>query len=218
MVDAVAFDFGGVLVHSLVPTMQVLAERHGVEVGTILEVLMGPQTHDTEHPWHRAERGDLAVEDIQEALGSYADQHGVALHGDEIELIMSRSEFPVSAPVLDRILRLRAEGYRTALVTNAFKEFRPTLEGLVDLPALFDVTLDSSEIGVRKPSPRLFEILRERLGIDQPSRIVLLDDFVGNIEGARAAGLRAIQVTDTATALAELDELLGWSADPGGAP
>ena len=67
--------------------------------------------------------------------------------------------------LLARITSLRDEGYRTALVTNSFREFRQTLEELLDLPQLFDVVVDSSQVGARKPSARLFEILLDRLPI-----------------------------------------------------
>ena len=207
VVDAVAFDFGGVLIHALVPAIHVQAERHAVEPAAMLEVLMGDPHIDTDHPWHRAERGELDTTEIQGQLDPYAAAQGVTLHGDEIDVILGPKDYGLQDLLLARITSLRAEGYRTALVTNSFREFRPTLEELLDLPKLFDVVVDSSQVGARKPSARLFEILLDRL--DLPAdRVLFLDDFAGNIAGARAAGLRTIHVTDVQAALAELDAVL----------
>lgn len=207
VVDAIAFDFGGVLIHALVPAIHAQAERHDVEPAAMLEVLMGDPHVDTDHPWHRAERGELDTTEIQGQLDPYATAQGVTLHGDEIDVILGPKDYGVQDVLIARITALRAEGYRTALVTNSFREFRPTLEELLDLPKLFDVVVDSSQVGARKPSARLFEIVLDRL--DLPAdRVLFLDDFAGNIAGAQAAGLRTIHVTDVHAALAELDAVL----------
>ena len=101
---------------------------------------------------------------------------------------------------------MRAEGYRTALLTNSVQEFRPTLEHQVDM-SLFDAVVDSSFEGCRKPEPAIYDRTTERLGV-APERIVFLDDFGPNVEGARAAGWTAIHVTSAEQALADLDEVL----------
>jgi epoxide hydrolase-like predicted phosphatase len=208
VVDVVAFDFGGVVIHALVPAIAAMAERRGIPVERMLHVLMGDPTVDTDHPWHRAERGELPVAAIQAELGAYATDHGVVLDGDEIDVLMAPPSYGLQEQVLERALDLRARGYRTALVTNSFQEFRPTLESLLDLEGHFDVVIDSSAVGARKPSPEVFEILLRELGDPEPSRVVFLDDFAGNIAGAEAAGLRTIHVVDVAVALFELEELL----------
>lgn len=68
---AVVFDFGGVMITPITVGIASLAARHGTDVRVMLEVLIGPdETGD--HPWHRAERGELAVADIQVALAEHA--------------------------------------------------------------------------------------------------------------------------------------------------
>ncbi len=59
--------------------------------------------------------------------------------------------------VIDRISSLRAEGYTIGLLTNSFKEFRGFIESRIDI-ALFDVVVDSSEVGCRKPEPEIYEL------------------------------------------------------------
>ncbi len=183
-----AFDFGGVLIHALVPAIHRLAERMALPASTLLHVLMGDPHRDSDHPWHRAERGELAVAEIQSLLAPHAAARGVVLGGTEIDDILSPA-IDVNDRVVARVIALRAEGYQTALVTNSFREFRPTLEDMFDLGALFDVVVDSSEIGARKPSPDVYRILIERLGRPRPERVVFLDDFAGNVAGRAPPGL-----------------------------
>lgn len=204
--DAVVFDFGGVLIRPITNKISVLADRAGVEVEELVEILMGPLGQSTDHhPWHRAERGEIGVDDLQSRVAPYADARGVELHGDEIAFLFE-IDFTVIRPVIDRLGGLRADGYRTALLTNSFQSFRETLEELVDMTQ-FDAVVDSSEVGHRKPERAIYELTASRLGVEA-SRIIFLDDFGPNVAGARAAGWSAIHVTDPIAALAELDRAL----------
>jgi putative hydrolase of the HAD superfamily len=119
--------------------------------------------------------------------------------------------FRVHDDVVERIVELRAEGITTALLTNSFKEFRAHIESHVDF-GIFDLVIDSSEVGCRKPEPEIYELTTERLGI-APERILYLDDFLANVEGARGAGWDAIHVTGPEQALAALDLALGSAPD-----
>ena len=79
---------------------------------------------------------------------------------------------------------------------------------LVPVDELFDVVVDSSAVGMRKPNPAIFHHALELLGGVPPSEAVFLDDSPGNVAGARRAGLHAIHVDELDDALAELDALL----------
>ena len=108
----------------------------------------------------------------------------------------------------DAARRLRKDGYRTAVVTNNVREFSHGWRGLVPVEELFDVAVDSSDCGLRKPNPAVFHHTLELLGGVAPNRAVFLDDSPGNVDGARRAGLHAIHVEDPDAALAALDALL----------
>ncbi len=204
--DAVVFDFGGVIISPITGKVEALASSRDMELSALLHVLLGPMDVSTpDHPWHQAERGELAVADLQDGVAPYAAEHGLELQGDEMEYLFNL-EYTFNEPVLERIAALRDEGYRTALLTNSVREFRPTLESQVDM-SLFDVVVDSSAEGCRKPEPAIYERTTGKLGVS-PERIVFLDDFGPNVEGARAAGWTAIHVTSAQQALAELDEVL----------
>jgi epoxide hydrolase-like predicted phosphatase len=92
-------------------------------------------------------------------------------------------------------------------------EFRDLWRPLLPLDELFDVVIDSSEVGVRKPDPRIYHLTLEHLGGLAPERALFLDDFVGNVEAARALGMHGIVVgPDHEPAMAELRALLDLPA------
>jgi epoxide hydrolase-like predicted phosphatase len=202
---AVVFDFGGVVITPITDRIETIAARHGTDVRTMLEVLLGPR-ETGDHPWHRAERGELAVAEIQSLLGPWADEVGLELHGDEMDVLMDASLYDVNSVVTDRIRSLRDEGYVTALLTNTFAEFRPTLERDLDL-SMFDAVVESYAVGARKPEPGIYEATVAALGVAH-DEIVFLDDFEQNLATAAELGWTTILVRDVADAVAELDAVL----------
>ena len=205
-VRAVVLDFGGVLISPITTLIAEVAAWHDVSMVEMLDVLMGPRESSTsDHPWHRAERGELAIAELQREVSPFASAAGLTLRGDEYDRLLC-GEFTVHAEIIDRIVRLRDEGYRLGLLTNSFIEFRDHIESHIDF-ALFDVVVDSSEVGHRKPEPAIYELTTSMLGVPA-SEILYLDDFAANIEGAKAAGWRTIHVVDVESALADLDRAL----------
>ncbi len=205
-VSSVVFDFGGVLITPITTLIDEIAKRHGVSMVHMLEVLMGPRAFSTpDHPWHRCERGEIPMTSMQYDVEPYAERAGVKLRGDEYERLL-RGDFEMHDEVIDRISSLRAEGYTIGLLTNSFKEFRDIIESRIDF-ALFDVVVDSSEVGCRKPEPEIYELTTQRLGGDASS-VLYIDDFLANVEGADRAGWSTIHLTDVTSALVELDRRL----------
>ena len=74
--------------------------------------------------------------------------------------------------------------------------------------ALFDVVVESSVVGVRKPEPEFYEIACRLLEVEPPE-CVFLDDLGVNLKPARAMGMTTIKVEVPDVALAELERVLG---------
>lgn len=202
---AVVFDFGGVLITSITNQIGVIAARHDVSVPTMVEILLGP--HESgDHPWHRAERGELAVADIQAQLGPWAARHGVTLHGDELDAVMAPGHYTVITEMLDKAAALKDAGVITGLLTNTFAEFQPTMQR--DIPFRhFTHVVESFAVGARKPERAIYDITQERVGV-APHELLYLDDFVQNVAMAREVGWQVIHVTDPLAALAQIDAYL----------
>ena len=205
-ISAIVFDFGGVIITPITNKLQVLADREGVELLTMLELLMGPRHESTDHPWHRSERGEIWVHEVQDLLGPWAEASGVALAGDEIDVLMDGMTYSYVDSSLAKIAELAAGPMSLGLLTNLNLDFRPTLEAEFDL-SQFDAVIDSAVEGTRKPEPQIYSLVEKRLGVDG-SQIVYLDDFDHNLGPAKARGWTTVHVTDPDTAMVELTSLL----------
>ena len=77
---------------------------------------------------------------------------------------------------------------------------------------LFDLVVESSKEGIRKPNPRIYERACERLQVE-PREVVYLDDLGINLKPARALGMTTIKVVSEAQAIDELGQVLGFTFD-----
>ena len=202
-IQAVLFDFSGVLTTSPWPALRASADGD-------LDFLVGPYHEDTDHPWHRLERGEITIEEWLTAIQAAAVEQGRTLDLSPMQSLLS--DLTVHDDVITHITALRADGYRTALVTNNVREGSSTWRAMIPVDDLFDVVVDSSSVGMRKPDPAIYTHTLDLLGGTAPERAVFLDDVEGNLVGARLAGLHTILVDDPpGPALLELDLLLGRS-------
>ena len=207
-IQAVLLDFGGVFTDSPFAVFEQAAEELGASPDEVLQIVFGPYDRDTDHPWHRLERGEIPLRVAREEIMALAARKGLEIEPLEILARMSTGG-GARTTLVERTRRLRGEGLRTALVTNNVVEFREGWRSLIPVGELFDLVVDSSEVGVRKPDPAIFELALERVGGIAPQRAVFLDDFQGNIDAARRLGIHAVLVdADPAPALVELDRLL----------
>jgi putative hydrolase of the HAD superfamily len=206
--EAALFDFGGVFTDSPFAAARTLGTRLGADPSRVLELVFGPYDADTDHPWHRLERGELSLAAAREAILELGRLEGVEADPFQVFQLMSGSHGAREA-VVDRVRRLRGAGVRTALVTNNVGEFRERWRQLVPVDELFELVVDSSEVGVRKPDPAIFRLALDGLDGVAPERTIFLDDWQGNVAAANALGIRGLWVEeDPSGALAELDRIL----------
>lgn len=204
-IDAVLFDLHGVLTSSPWATLASVGTGAGRTQEEVLAVMLGDYATDDDHPWHRLERGEIGIGEYLPAVLELGVAAGVELDFTRLRGFSER--IIVHDEVVDRARSLRADGYRTAIVTNNIRE-GSGWRTLLPVDELFDVVVDSCEVGVRKPNPAIYAIALDRLGGVEPERAVFLDDAPGNVAGARRAGLHALLVEAVPDALRELDELL----------
>lgn len=200
------FDFTGVLTSSPFDGLAAYEREAGFAPGQLADLLLGDYASDGDHPWHRLERGEVAFADYVTEFVRSTTEAGLAV--DFAALLKRFADFTVHHEVVEAARRLRQQGVRTALVTNNVREFAHRWRDLLAVDELFDQVVESWAVGMRKPDTRIYLLALDRLGGVAPEQAVMLDDAVGNVAGARAAGLHAIHVRDPAVALAELDALL----------
>ncbi|CAN5825463.1 HAD-IA family hydrolase [soil metagenome] len=206
-IDAVLFDFAGVMTTSPFEASGAIGAAAGVAPELVLELMLGPYHEDTDHPWHRLERGEIPLSEYGLAVAAEARAAGLDLDFASLRTLFG--DLAIRDDVVGRVTELRADGYATALITNNVREAAGQWRRMLALDDLFDVVVDSSAVGMRKPDPRIYLHALALLDGVAPDRAVFLDDAPGKVEGARRAGLHAIHVEDPVVALAELDVLLG---------
>ena len=208
-IETVLFDFGGVFTVSPFSAFDEIGQKLGAKPGQIREIMFGSYHEDGDHPWHRVERGEISLESCrQEILDIARQQHDIQLDIYEIFAAMPR-DGGIRNVLVDRVSSLKQQGFRRAIITNNVKEFSDGWRSLLPVDELFELVVDSCEVGLRKPDPAIFELTLERMGISDPATTVFLDDFAGNIEAAKALGMRTVHVgEDIEQAIAELDRLL----------
>jgi len=208
-IEAVLFDFGGVYTASPFGIFVEAAAELGAEPERVLGLVFGPYDRDTDHPWHRLERGELPLLEARKEIIARASAEGLEFDPLVILARMATSGGGAREAVVAATRRVRARGLRTALVTNNAREFAAGWRSLLPLDELFDAVIDSSEVGVRKPDPAIFDLALREIGGVAPDRAVFLDDFHGNVEAARRLGMHGVLVEDDpSSALVELDRLL----------
>jgi epoxide hydrolase-like predicted phosphatase len=209
--DAIVFDFGGVFVDSPFTAVQAAAADLGVAPAVMLDTVFGPYDQDTDHAWHRLERGEITLDDARAQIIAASLDAGLP-ELDPVALLMALGGGDIRVQMVEFCRSMRARGVATALLTNNAREFAAFWRPLLPLDELFDDVVDSSEVGMRKPDPRIFELSLQRLGVTA-GRTAFVDDAPGNVEGARRAGLQAVligpQPADEPAAIAALQALAG---------
>jgi putative hydrolase of the HAD superfamily len=208
-IEAVLFDFGGVFTSSPFVALREAAAGFGVPPEVVLATVFGDYDQDTDHPWHQLERGELTAQRAMAAIGELAQQSGYTI--DPIAVLGGSvgSGDVVRHDVVQLAREIKARGLKTAVVTNNIKELSSKWRALLPLDEVFDIVVDSSEEGIRKPDERIYRLALERLGGVAPDRAVFLDDAPGNVAAARALGMHAILVgIDHLAAVDELRSLV----------
>lgn len=216
-IEAVLFDYGGVFTVSPFTAVTALAERLDVPGPALLEIIFGPYDLDTDHPWHRLERGELRIDEAREEILALGRSRGSEVDLFEFFAAIGSIANGVVEPMVECARRLKGAGYRTAIVTNNVAEFAEYWRRTLPLDELFDTVVDSSQVGMRKPNPKIYSFALECLGNVAPNRAVFLDDFHGNVTAATALGMHGILVeADPTEAIDTLERLLLAAGDATG--
>lgn len=208
VIDAVFFDFGGVILTSPFEEFTSYEVRVGLPPDAIRNV---NSSNPDDNAWARFERSELTVEQFIEQFEAEACALGYSIDARDV-LACLRGEL---RPRMVEAVRRCSTRWTTALLTNNVVSMRVddhTTDGarMGDVVSLFDVVVESSVIGIRKPEVEFYIRACELAEVD-PNNVVFLDDLGVNLKPARALGMTTIKVTDPDVALRELEQILGTS-------
>jgi len=209
-IKAVLFDFGGVFTVSPFGAVESLAKEKQIELDLFADIFFGPYHEDTQHPWHRLERGEISLEACREEILQLGQQH--SLETDLWDLLMRMAEHNggkvINQEIVDLLVHVKQQGYQTAIVTNNVKEFQSAWQEMIPMDQV-DLVVDSCDVGVRKPSAEIYHLTLQKLGGLPPGQSVFLDDVEANVQAARAVGIQGIHVTpEPAQTVRALQDLL----------
>jgi putative hydrolase of the HAD superfamily len=208
---AVIFDLGGVVFPSPFDAFSAYEREHGLPDRFIRGVVAASADHGA---WARLERSELSFDESCVAFGAECAAAGGAVDAADLMSGIGRG-FEPRPEMVQAITAIRAHGLKVGALTNNWAPGSPeTDEAPHALGHLgrFDVVVESAVEGLRKPDPRIYELVCERLGI-AATEAVFLDDLGINLKPARALGMTTIKVADPAAALSELSVVLGFALD-----
>ena len=211
MIKAVLWDFGGVLTTSPFEAFRKFEQDNNLPRDFIRMI---NATNPDNNAWARFERSEITLEAFDREFEEEARQAGCALRGITVLNLISGD----LRPEMVEALRQCRKQFRTGCLTNNINAGEapgmPLLEqrrtAFKEVFSLFDVVVESSKTGVRKPDPRFYEMACQMLDI-QPTEAVYLDDLGINLKPARRMGMFTIKVMEPRQALEELGTLLGLS-------
>jgi epoxide hydrolase-like predicted phosphatase len=224
-IELVIFDYGGVISVRLLNGLEVFEEKMGYPPGSVTRLMFGDsQSHlasalggdpgdgvapdDRLHDFHLLEMGRIGLAEYMTGLVARAPEIlGRPLDFDAYREFAASTPVSIHWAVVQRIRTLSDAGVGLALLTNNVREFGDTWRRTFPVE-LFPVVVDSSDVGLRKPDRRIYELTCERAGVD-PEAAVFLDDNFDNVDAASRLGIETVHVgVDPFAALAELDAVL----------
>jgi putative hydrolase of the HAD superfamily len=206
MYRAVIFDLGGVVFPSPFEAFDAHDRVAGLPDGTVRALI---KTSSETGAWAALERGELTLTEFYAALESEALAADFELDAEQLMSTVAKGFGP--RPEMSRAIeRIRAADLRTAALTNNW----PRADGETSFPSSgnglgFDVVVESAVVGLRKPYPRIYELVLSHLEVE-PAEAVFLDDLGINLKPARAMGMTTIKVVEPGIALRELSDILGF--------
>lgn len=207
-IRAVFWDFGGVITSSPFESFRRYEAEKGLPENFLRET-NALNHHD--NAWARLERSEISPAEFDALFLAETSARGHAVPGRDILPLLAGQVRPYMVEVVKRV----RDDYRIACLTNniAFGQGPGmSLDSAIarDIDAvmkLFDVVLESSKAGVRKPDPRFYEMACDALDVE-PAEVLFLDDLGVNLKPARELGMRTIKVADPIVAIRELGEAL----------
>ena len=203
MIEAVIFDFGGVFTSSPFEAFARYERERGLPENLIRRI--NTANHES-NAWARFERAEIDIDAFDLEFAAEARALGYDLPGRDVLPLLAGDFRP---EMIEALRRIKTK-FKTGCITNNMPhnaaggtEAGRTLYAR-EIMDLFDELIESSRLGIRKPDPRIYLLMCEKLGVE-PVSCVYLDDLGGNLKPARALGMHTIKVESGPQAIAALE-------------
>ncbi len=191
-------DFGGVLTTDVFSSFQAFCQAEGLSPDTVAQRFR-------RDPGARELLADLETGRIDEA--EFEPRFAELLGVDGPEGLIDRlfAGMRPDEEMIEAVRRARRGGVRTGLISNSWGRGRYDRS---QFPELFCGWVISGEVGLRKPSPEIYSLGAEAIGLP-PDQCVFVDDLPGNLKPARELGMATVHHRRAEETIPELERLLG---------
>jgi putative hydrolase of the HAD superfamily len=206
MTSVLITDFGGVLTSPLQEGFLAYQQESGVSLEQLGLAMAKATKEHGDHPLFVLERGEISEIEFRDRIERHL-KAGFDL--TRLRTLYFERLVP-NRPMIDFVREVRANGARTALLTNNVREWEPLWRSkLPEVDELFEVVVDSAFVGLRKPDPAIYELTLERLGDGvRPEDCVFVDDLEVNCDAARELRMTAVRFVTADQAIPEIESAL----------
>jgi len=212
-IEAVIWDFGGVFTSSPFEAFNRLEAELGAPKDHIRRV---NATNHHDNAWALFERNEVDIAGFDELFLKESTALGFPIRGRDVLPKLSGE----LRPRMVAALKACKAHFKVGCITNNVvsvhspgqNEVQQAAGAMGQVMPLFDAIIESSKAGVRKPDPRIYEMMCDLLAV-KPQACVYLDDLGINCKPAAGLGMKAIKVVDVDQTLADLAEATGLTFD-----
>lgn len=206
-IGAILWDFGGVLTTSPFEAFNRFENQRGIPRDFIRTI---NATNPENNAWAAFESSRISLEEFDEAFAEESESAGHRIGGREVVALLSGDV----RPRMVELLKQCKTQYAVACITNNVKSGQgpgmardsERAAAVKSVMSLFDLVVESSLEGIRKPNPKIYQLTCERLGV-APQNAVFLDDLGINLKPAKALGMQTIKVLNEDQAINDLYEI-----------
>jgi putative hydrolase of the HAD superfamily len=197
-IDALIVDWGGVMTTNVFGSFSAFCETEGLDPAVLAKLFRGdPAARELLIGF---EEGRVEEVIFEAKLGGVL---GLASPEGLIDRLFAGTTLEQS--MVAAVRAARAAGIATGLISNSWGTTRYPRELLEEL---FDGVVISGEVGIRKPTPRIYELGAQAI-VRGPAQCVFVDDLPFNLPPAVELGMATVHHTAPDTTIAELERVLG---------
>jgi putative hydrolase of the HAD superfamily len=208
--QAVIFDFGGVITSSPFEAFNQYEAQRSLPLNTIRRI---NAANPDSNAWALFERAQIDGTAFDRLFAAEALALDHIIPGADVLALLAGDIRPKIVVALDRV---KAAGLITGCITNnvptghgpGMAMTADKAQAVAEIMTQFDHVLESSKIGIRKPDPRIYQMMCDAIDVT-PERCIYLDDLGINCKPAATLGMHAIKVVDERQALADLSQATG---------
>jgi len=209
MIKAVLWDFGGVITTSPFKAFN----RFEIENNIPIDFIRGINAANPEtNAWALFESSRISLEEFDRKFEEETRAAGYPVPGTRVLELLAGD----IRPKMVRALRICKQHFTLGCITNNMRseegparaETDKKAAGIQAIMEMFDVVVDSSREGIRKPDPEIYRIALSRMDVPA-EQTVFLDDLGINLKPARVLGMKTIKVLNETQGLTDLERITG---------